>query len=271
MSQLNAPQDTYDEKYVQQFYGLNKHLMDTGKSPLLKTGTPEREAPFDPVNGIVHDGMNGLFLENVAELKGFKDPRWIRDYDLRKKGLDLKHGQKGNLIAYHNKYQDPSKGLEKAPGEKRYYVVYNAEQIMNYPSLSEDKYNHAMKNQFLKKKQYAVEKNTPDGKKPLEVVRGMVMQQKTTEAKELSLAYAAYRHSQDLRTPYAPYDPEKIVEQSRGSVPSVMKSAYVGATQAKKMLNEDRSHTTGLTREFTSIADDHNSPSVKMKQPRMRM
>lgn len=255
MSNLqHAPNHYNDDSWSKQFISAQRLLMQNGEHPLLKSGIPQTKIAYDPVNGVVHSGMNGVLLDNVAAIKKFKDPRWIRSYDLEDMGYDVKYGEKPVAVAYHNRYNEPAKGLDKHQGENRYYFVYNAEQVRKFPSIAQTRSQDQERAHTVSRlsKIERAKENTPENRSTAEQLRDMVVQSSASE-KELAYACAVYRHCQELGLEYKPpVDIRSIVQQSMAAPPAnIMKSVYHGNIQAHRITNHDMSNTLGDVRTLT--------------------
>ncbi len=154
-------------------YLLNK-IQEDGKLP-WRDGLKINLQQHNPLTNTQYKGANILRLY-VSSLKNeFTDPRWVTFNQVKKANesiqnpeerLKIKAGSKGTQIEYWNtiekgtkEWDDYTKNWSKEKKEKqgditigKYYTVFNAEQIENFPEL--------VKEQLLSKEQQSKELDT---------------------------------------------------------------------------------------------------------------
>jgi len=242
-----------DKSYQELFAKSHNYLIESGKSPLLKTGIPERLSAYDPINATKFSGLNGMHLDNIAEIKGYKDPRWVKSLDLQDTSLLPKSNEKGIAVAYLNKFNEMHEGLSKERNSNsRYYIVYNAEQLLGYPSIELDKIEISALKKNQKDKRIIVNNNLNSVKRENNnnLLQEMIVRS-NAPLKNVSYAYSSYKLAQELGIEYKPLDIEIIKKESKQAKNNdLLKSAYFGNVQAKKIENPKWEYDLGKNREL---------------------
>ena len=131
-----------------------KNLVDTiikdlenGNVPFWRKGwnTP---LPENLTTNNNYKGLNLIRLNEASEIGEFKDNRWVTFNQAKTKGYKIKKGSKGSKIEFWGwevtKTKKDENGKDIEVKEEltnpivRYYYVYNAEQIENFPEKDID-------------------------------------------------------------------------------------------------------------------------------------
>lgn len=100
---------------------------------------------YNPISAITYKGGNRLRLMAAAIELGYRDPRWMTARQMALAGYEKRPGEKGILCEkwiFERKIKQLNEdGIEETvikelnPPRVSFFVVYNAEQVMNFPSL----------------------------------------------------------------------------------------------------------------------------------------
>ena len=243
-----AAKTDLDDNYSKMLHRLHVRLLQDGRSPLLEKGIPKREIAYNPVSGVVHEGVNGILLDYVSAHKGYEDPRWLKMGEISNIGYKVIRGEKPVAVAYNNRYNHMTDG--KVQGNS-YYYVYNAEQIKNFPErvISKEQKN----NQKIEKERkfgYLSENTKGEPSKVWSRMKSMV-NDSSAHMKETALTIAVYRFCQETRLPYNPAVAKDLVKKTMESVKDekkILTSIYHGNVQKNRILRKDMQLETGKIR-----------------------
>lgn len=110
------------------------------------------DVPYNATTGKNYNGLNALFLDATAQLRGYKDTRWVTFNQAKELGTSIKAGEKASDVFYWSRYDKNTKKpfetetVEGMTDEERaeyihknvravlkFYQVFNAEQCKNFP------------------------------------------------------------------------------------------------------------------------------------------
>ena len=92
--------------------------IEAGTAPWQKPWTPGkvRLRPFNPSTDKSYRGMNSVWLEMTAVMKGYEDPRWLTWKQARKLEAQVRSGEKATKVEYWQWYADvPVLGHDNKP------------------------------------------------------------------------------------------------------------------------------------------------------------
>ncbi|SCG83670.1 DNA primase traC [Proteiniborus sp. DW1] len=123
--------------------------------------------PINGTNNKRYKGINRFWLGFVSLEKGYTDPRWCTFNQIRNKGWRLNKGAKGEQVEYWMPYDFVKKkvitwaefNVVKDNPEKikninfiaKYYVVFNAKDIVGIPPLPPIKINNIHPDEIIKR------------------------------------------------------------------------------------------------------------------------
>lgn len=109
--------------------------------------------PQNGKTGRNYNGSNALFLYVLAEVNGYKDPRWVTFNQAKELDASIKSGEKSAPVFFWSTYDkktkkefDPKTVIDMTPEDRRKYMdenlrpvlkmyyVFNAEQCTNFPA-----------------------------------------------------------------------------------------------------------------------------------------
>lgn len=104
--------------------------------------------PMNPISNVTYKGGNRLRLTNAVMKNDYKDPRWMTLKQLSSQGYHKKPSESGVLCEKwifekkERKKDENGKIVEEVTPLERpivsYFLVYNAEQVLNFPPLAKE-------------------------------------------------------------------------------------------------------------------------------------
>lgn len=110
------------------------------------------DTPYNASTQKNYNGLNALFLDAKAQLKGYKDARWVTFNQAKELGASVKTGEKASEVFYWSRYdkatkkpfeEETVKGMtdeertqyvkENVRAVLKFYQVFNAEQCIHFP------------------------------------------------------------------------------------------------------------------------------------------
>jgi hypothetical protein len=252
-----------DEDFYKIFSHLYTQLVVENKAPWLKEGVPERGVAYNPKSGVVFRGVNSLILEFKAAQAGFKDSRWLSQKQIDDLGLKPRYGEFPTPIAYINKYAAPV-NVNPVTGEKfsvtdpkkRYYLVYNIEQLRSY-DLKHDRDFIISKKVTTDKIKKAIENS---GTNDFRVIKSKlvknVVQAVPDRMQILAAGLAQYRLSQELRVPYKSTIPKEDLESYKHikiKESDLLRTVYHVETYKDRLVSKDEALEHENTRTVTKV------------------
>lgn len=235
-----------DEYFYRNVINKIKDQTVTGKAPWLNSTTPKnKDVSFNPVTGMLYNGITGLYLDMVSTERGYKDPRWLSAHEVQEGvasgKLQIKYGEKPVLVAYHNKYQhgndiDPISGeAVKNMEAPRYYYVYNGEQLKGLRSIE-----LGQETEYHSQKQEIIKNNTGmDYKEVPEHITAKSFEKKDPNLASTMAAIALYRYSIAMHLSYTPtIDKNTSIQELRGRTgEEILKGAYFAENAKSRLLS----------------------------------
>lgn len=130
------------------------------KAPFLRDlPAGEREIPHNPIDSgrgaRLYNNLNGIYLDCVASINGWRDPRWLSAEDIINSNgrLKLRTLEKPTFVAVLNKFNEITSDDRGA--KSRYVAMYNAEQIRGMPP-----YEYGRQTDYIKERRDSFTANT---------------------------------------------------------------------------------------------------------------
>lgn len=132
---------------------VNALLESIEKNPTKwERGWYALDVPYNATTGKNYNGLNALLLDAVAQLRGYKDGRWVTFNQAKELGASIKAGEKSSDVFYWSQYDkktkkpfdpDTVKGMtdderkeymqENVRPVLKFYQVFNAAQCKDFP------------------------------------------------------------------------------------------------------------------------------------------
>lgn len=238
-----------DDDYFKYFNSIYNISMNDGTNPLLKEQVPT-ETPYDPVNGIVYDGMNGVMMSIHLSMTGSDDNRYLRSYDIEADpSLSTKHGAQPIPIAYYNRYNETKSDSLQSEGESKYYYVYHAKDVNGLPPIEKVREFQELN---TKDKRLHTTRNVQSMKltSALDAVNNMLSKTDSV-AMETARSISKFRLCQETRTRYTPGNPGLLKDETGMQMDHKLKSIYFGNQQANRLVSKDMEPVSTLSRSHT--------------------
>jgi len=247
--------DIERERFYNYFTRTYTDVVNNKEAPWYKKGIPEREVSYNPVSGVIFNGVNSVLLEMEAAKKGFRDSRWITGKEAERLGLETRYGEKPTPVMYINKYVHPTDvnpvtGKVFNPGEnKEVFYVYNVEQFKANPFMLEKPKTFSFQNIMDKTHNLLSNTRVEDLDEAITMVGGMNSQ--ASPLKKFSKTLTEYRLCQELNLEYKPPIPMKELQTEllfNKDKEAVIRSAYNSEVGKTRALNKDQVLEVGRTR-----------------------
>jgi hypothetical protein len=225
--------------FMNLFSSLNKRQFKDKTSPLLNRHLP-KERSYDPVNGVLFEGMNGFFLDCISSLKQYKSTAWVTGHDAYLHGKGVKKGEKPSVVCYFKQDARPASNLSmEASGSFQYYFYFNVEQCVSFPLCDETNSIVGRQRYFEVRKAHATlntELFLDDAIDVDSEVLRKYLFKSVDPFNDLSCALALYFACQDFRVEYVPFNPAKLAKYADETPREFFKAFYFGRFHADLLL-----------------------------------
>lgn len=256
-----------DEDFYKLFSQIYVDITINNKAPWLHEGTPERGVAYNPMSGIVFNGINSMILEMRGAQKGYKDSRWLSYDEIEKYGFKVKDRELATPIAFLNKYV-PMVNVHPSSGERftdkeqrsRYFFMYNVEQLKTF-NLEHDG-SFIIGKQFVEKKIINAIENSGT-KNYLEISDKLfkeIEKKVPNEMRNLCIGITQYRMSQELHIPYKPILRQEQLAAFKTLKPTVetlMTSVYNCEVSKNRLFSPGKQLENDITRTVEKTHDQN--------------